>query len=146
MTRSIKKRNTQELKARESAWNEDVTKALKEIIEDDSKTAIYTDRDYVTEINYMTGGNLTLSIWRNTMNLKPELRTLIENARLKQKRLLLEKLMTTEKNWQRYAWILERKFSDFNLQTIREHKHTVEPIQIVFPQFNKKQVIKQYSE
>jgi len=47
---------------------------------------------------------------------------LIKKAQLKQKRALGHKLVTDDRCWTRWAWILERKFDDMNLK----HKAEIE--------------------
>lgn len=50
---------------------------------------------------------------------------LIKKALLKEKKRLLEKLQGDDKYWQRYAWILERKFDEWNIKTKSEVDHNV---------------------
>ena len=50
-----------------------------------------------------------------------ELGSLIKRALIKQKQSLFKKL-ESEPQWQKYAWILERKFSEWNLKHISEVK------------------------
>ena len=45
-----------------------------------------------------------------------ELYKLFRNAMIRQKMLLMEKMLTDEKHWRRYQWILERKFREWNLR------------------------------
>jgi len=60
-----------------------------------------------------------------------ELRSLIKRALIKQKQSLFKKF-ESEPQWQKYAWILERKFSEWNLKHISEvkddHKDRIERI------------------
>ena len=46
---------------------------------------------------------------------------LIKKALIRQKVSLFEKLKGDDKQRQRYAWIIERKFDDWNLKTKKEH-------------------------
>lgn len=43
-----------------------------------------------------------------------------KKALFHQKKLLFEKLENDDKAWQRYAWIIERKFDDWNLRSKQE--------------------------
>jgi len=42
-----------------------------------------------------------------------------------QKKSLFESLRNDPQSWQRYAWIIERKFSEWNLKTISEVDQTI---------------------
>jgi len=44
----------------------------------------------------------------------------IEGALIKQKQFLAKKMIEDDKNWQRFAWIMERKFDEWNLKKISE--------------------------
>lgn len=55
---------------------------------------------------------------------------LYKKALAKEKRNLLKRLQAEEKGWQRFAWILERKFNEFNLKQSTEVKLTTDPIVI----------------
>ena len=56
---------------------------------------------------------------------------LIKKSRSEQKKALLKLLMEDEKSWQRYAWIIERKFSEWNLKKLQESTIKVpDPIQV----------------
>ena len=50
---------------------------------------------------------------------------LIKKALFKEKKRLLELLAKDDKQWQRYAWILERKFDDWNIKMKSEVDHNV---------------------
>lgn len=45
----------------------------------------------------------------------------IQFALIKQKQFLSKKMIEDDKNWQRYAWIMERKFTEWNLKHISEN-------------------------
>lgn len=70
--------------------------------------------------------------------------TLIRKALIKQKQALLTKMLSTEdRSWPKYSWILERRFSEWNLKTISEIKHTSDQpvIQIQAANDQQKQLI-----
>ncbi|HRE77105.1 MAG TPA: hypothetical protein PLL09_04685 [Flavobacterium sp.] len=46
---------------------------------------------------------------------------LVHHALIKQKQFLSKKMIDDDKNWQRYAWIMERKFAEWNLKRISEN-------------------------
>lgn len=48
---------------------------------------------------------------------------LYKTALSNQKRELFQKLSTADSQWQRYAWIIERKFSEWNLKQISENNN-----------------------
>jgi len=50
---------------------------------------------------------------------------LIKKALAKEKKRLLEKLEGDKQAWQRYAWILERKFDEWNIKTKSEVDHNI---------------------
>lgn len=51
---------------------------------------------------------------------------LYKKALQNQKKHLFEAMRNEEKAWQKYAWIIERKFSDWNLKQISEVKQETE--------------------
>lgn len=51
---------------------------------------------------------------------------LYKKALQNQKKYLFEAMRNEEKAWQKYAWIIERKFSDWNLKQISEVKQETE--------------------
>lgn len=50
---------------------------------------------------------------------------LYKKALSNQRRLLFVELKKDTKAWQRFAWIIERKFGDWNLRRIGEMSHTI---------------------
>ena len=50
---------------------------------------------------------------------------LIKKALLIEKKRLMKLLQTDDRQWQRYAWILERKFDEWNIKTKSEVEQTV---------------------
>ena len=50
---------------------------------------------------------------------------LIKKALVNEKSRLLSLLQKDDRQWQRYAWILERKFDEWNIKTKSEIEHNV---------------------
>jgi len=60
-----------------------------------------------------------------------EFSTLYKSALIRQKAALFKKLTSpTESQWQRYAWIIERKFDDWNIRHKTELDATVQQKQV----------------
>ena len=57
-----------------------------------------------------------------------EFLSLIKRALLTQKENLFKKFANDDRAWQRWAWIIERKFSEWNLKQISENFNKVEAI------------------
>jgi len=55
----------------------------------------------------------------------------IEGALIKQKQFLAKKMIEDDKNWQRFAWIMERKFDEWNLKKISERINKNENTNII---------------
>ena len=111
-----------------------VLNLLKDMLSDDMTALTYTDEDIIFFLNDQLTepeqiGKSTFEGWIRT-GTNNEFSRLIKKARNKQKINLLKELKETPNGWQRFAWILERKFTEFNLKTISETTHKVEPITI----------------
>ena len=52
-----------------------------------------------------------------------EFLSLIKKALIIQKENLFKKFQNDDRAWQRWAWIIERKFSEWNLKNINENKN-----------------------
>jgi len=52
-----------------------------------------------------------------------EFLSLIKKALIIQKENLFKKFSNDDRAWQRWAWIIERKFSEWNLKNINENKN-----------------------
>ena len=68
----------------------------------------------------------TFERWKNKEEESPifqEFCRLYKQALTQQKRELFRRLQSEPAQWQRFAWIIERKFSDFNLRSITENKN-----------------------
>ncbi len=94
----------------------EVNKRVKKI--DPMLTVSYdTFRAYKVEVNT-----------KKYEELEPRLQkflTLYATAIFIQKKKLFRKMQWDEKGWQRYAWIIERKFSDWNLKHISEETKNI---------------------
>lgn len=53
-------------------------------------------------------------------DLFEEFLSVIKKALINERRNLLHELRTTDGQWQRFAWILERKFAEWNLKHVSE--------------------------
>jgi len=49
-----------------------------------------------------------------------------KNALILQKKALITRMVNEEKSWQKYAWIIERKFEEWNLRKITEVKAEIQ--------------------
>jgi hypothetical protein len=134
------------MNGRPSKLNDEVLKAFKDVLADNQ--ALYlTDEELFHLINerldedntfcYTTfknwkRGNLELGKLESD-NYKQFL-SLLKNALIKEKVRLLKKLEDGDNgNWTRFAWILERKFDDWNLRKKIDSKSELNvnrPIQI----------------
>lgn len=79
--------------------------------------------DYLDEndrICYMTFKNFKASAIKEEEDTYNEFLSLYKKAILKQKKNLFDKLQGDEWQWQKYAWIIERKFSEWNLKKVSE--------------------------
>lgn len=106
-------------------------KALNEVLDEES-TIFLSDKDLVLLVNRILPeeNNITDRTFINwkagkfapNEDLGKEFIGCIEISLIKQKQLLGERLMNdTTGQWTRYAWILERKFSEWNLKHISEN-------------------------
>lgn len=105
--------------------------ALQEVLENNS-IAFLTDKDLVFLVNkkLSTDDRITERTFKNwktgkfapNEQLGSEFLELIEEAMIKEKVALGEKLQNDKTGqWTRFAWILERKFEEFNLKQISEN-------------------------
>ena len=110
--------------------------AAKEVIDDDINAIIFSNQELIDEINYKLDepeqiSERTFQRWVNEKTQEnADFVTLIKKARYNQKKGLLKELRKETSGWQRFAWILERKFTEYNLKTISEISHKIEPITI----------------
>ena len=64
-------------------------------------------------------------------NILKEFCRLLKKARLKAKIALIKEVRAGPQNWQSRSWILERKYPEYNLKQISEHKFDIQPIKII---------------
>jgi len=118
---------------RPSKLNDDFIKALKEVLfkeEDNIDAIIHTDKELLFLINQRLPeekqiSKRTFERWK-ARNKEDNLNKLTETGRkfcrlykkalLEQKRYLFEELKGEKTGWQRWAWIIERKFDDWNIK------------------------------
>ncbi len=110
-------------------------KVTEKVINEDINAVIFTDEELFEEINDRLPeeeqvGLRTFNRWiaEKTEDIN-HFGKLIKRARRKQKRALI-KSMDGNRLWTQKAWILERKFPEFNLKQLSETVHKVEPITI----------------
>jgi hypothetical protein len=106
-------------------------RALNEVLDEES-TIFLSDKDLVLLVNRILPeeNRITSKTFENwkagkfapNEDLGKEFIGCVEISLIKQKQLLGERLMNdTTGQWTRYAWILERKFSEWNLKHISEN-------------------------
>jgi len=104
-----------------------------EIINNDINAIIHTDEELLLLINEKLEGEekisqRTFERWKAKSNKVDDLDkigksfvALIKKALIKQKQYLFEELRGDDKAWQRWAWIIERKFDDWNIRHKTEY-------------------------
>lgn len=118
-------------------------KVVEEVLNDDINAIIFTDEELLFEINNRLEKKEQIgkTTWKNYKTLaKDEVKktlkkierdkmeiflALYKEALNKQKKNLFQQLKGDEKSWQRWAWIIERKFSEWNLRHIGEVKKDI---------------------
>ena len=104
-------------------------KVAKGIIEDDINAIIFTDAELLDAINEKLPEKerifkTTFENWKRKNKednkeidmLGRQFLWLIKNALRKQKQHLFVKFREEPNQWQRWAWIIERKFNDWNIK------------------------------
>jgi hypothetical protein len=96
---------------------------------------ICTDEELVIAINELLPEEERFSYeafskWKRGLSqqnnpLYPQFLRIIKKALVAEKSRLLKLLESDKTQWQRYAWILERKFDEWNIKTKSEVDHTV---------------------
>ena len=109
------------------------TKAAEEVLlagESNYNAIIHTDKDLVQLINQKLPENekisdRTFKRWKEKADEEDESENgilertfvpLLKKAKIIQKQQLFERLFNCESGWQRYAWILERKYREWNIR------------------------------
>lgn len=130
---------------RHTKINDRIVKAFDKIVNDDINAIIFTDDELVTEVNWILPEKDKFSLsafkdWKgyavgvkdpnstNEYNLRryKQIGTIIKKALTRQKKELFDSLKSDDKAWQRFAWILERKFSEWNLKQKVENEIKIE--------------------
>jgi hypothetical protein len=116
-----------------------------EVVNDDINAIILTDEELVDEINDKLQEKerityRTLRNWKDKNKKDKELDEigkrffpLIKKALIKQKKHLFDKFRNEPNQWQKWAWIIERKFDDWNIKQKHEHSGDAEqPLLVKF--------------
>lgn len=123
--------------ARPTKLTEDYIEAMEEVLEDDLNAIVYTDEELVDEINYRLPEDkqihkTTFEKWKSKVNdgREDELGEmgecfygLLKKALRRERKNLMDGMLEDNK-WQRRAWILERKFDEWNLKHKKELEHS----------------------
>jgi len=127
--------------ARPLKINGNFIKAARKVI-NEIRSIAWTDEDFLFEVNWELKPKDQISdrtfdnyIQRGKTGkvinetLKEFLR-LLKKARHQAKDNLIKLVHEGKQNWQARAWILERKYPEYNLKQISEHKFDIQPITI----------------
>jgi len=108
------------------------TNMLHEILEDDGNVVSWTDWEIVEEVNSRLAEDdritkRTFERWKaKEFEEEPVKGKLFVSAYQKAlrrcKRTLMGLLAKDDRSWQRYAWIIERKFAEWNIKVLSETK------------------------
>ncbi len=101
--------------------------AAREVVNDGINAIIMTDEDLLILINKKIpeAAQVSERTWQDwKAGISPTVqsknlvafRALIKEALIKQKNHLFTKMQYDDKAWQRWAWIIERKFDDWNIR------------------------------
>lgn len=125
---------------RPSKLTDEFLETAQHVLTEGDSCIIFTDEELVAEINDRLPEqaritNTTFESWKRG-NLKDErldrFITLYKKVERIQKRNLFKGMKEAKPgDWQKYAWIIERKYPVWNLKSVQEHKITVDPIKII---------------
>ena len=101
---------TKEKIGRPTVLNDEIINFVAMILSNPNNALLYTDEDIREEINFKFGVNIQPGTFRSWLNRHPAFATAIKRARRKQRDNLILELRTEKQGWQRFAWLLERKF------------------------------------
>lgn len=110
---------------RPTKLTEEFLAAVKSVIDEDQNVLVCTDDELLMLINKRLPEESRISersfqLWKagdfseNSDGI--EFLRLIKEALVKEKKSLMTMLKTDEKAWQRWAWIIERKFDEWNIK------------------------------
>jgi len=144
------KTGQQEDRGRPTKLTEDWLEIAEEVINDDINAIILTDDELVLLINDEIDkqdiqekekekqkiSDRTFKRWKKKNKegnkeldeIGKQFCHLIKKALLKQKKHLFNKFRSEEGQWQKWAWIIERKFGDWNIKYRYDHTTGDEPI------------------
>ena len=117
-------------------------KEFEKVVNEDTNAIIMTDEDLYFEVNkrvkkvdrmfaisYDTFRAYKVEVrTKKYEELEPRLQmflTLYATAIFEQKKMLFKRMQADDKWWQRFAWIIERKFNDWNLKHITENNTNI---------------------
>jgi len=123
--------------ARKTKLTDKFIQVTQNVVNEGDNAILFTDQELLEEINESLPESEQIS--KRTFeryiekNEVPEFCRIIKKARRIQKRNLLTQMKQAKAgDWQKYAWILERKFSDeFNLKKKTEVSGGEKPIKII---------------
>ena len=125
---------------RPTKLTKDWLKAAEKIVNDDINAIILTDEELVMEINDLVVEKARITD-RTFQNWKAKSKDpdvldelgrrffrLIKKALIKQRKNLFKKFRQEPNQWQRWAWILERKFDEWNIRHLADVTTGGQPI------------------
>lgn len=118
--------------------------AAREVLDEDTDNVLLTDVELIFLINQKLPAKERIVIrtfqrWKKR-NMKGQKQldeigegfvALVTSALIKQKTNLLERIRAGEQGWQGSAWIMERKFEEWNLRKIFDHQTKGEKVKQV---------------
>jgi len=124
---------------RPTKLTKDWLKVAEEVVNNDINAIILTDEELVSEINDRIVkenriSDRTFRRWKSKSKdedvkeldeIGSSFVLLIKRALIKQKKHLFEKFREEPNQWQRWAWILERKFDDWNIKQKQEFSGSI---------------------
>jgi len=127
-----KKENGKNNTGRPSKLTKKFIEATKEVLNSDINCIIYTDEELVNQINERLPKKQqicvdTLVNWKESKKKNQidsrgrQFFRLYKKSLQNQKNLLFKKFRNEPVHWQRWAWILERKFGEWNIRQRFEH-------------------------
>lgn len=114
-----------------SKLNEKWVKCFADIVNKGFNSIYHSDEDlrFLTNDAYGDANYIcprTFENWKRGNNNDPlatQVLQIYKKALIQQREQLFKQLQEDERAWQRYAWIIERKFSAWNLKNINENKN-----------------------
>ena len=112
---------------RPTKLNDKLIEAMEEVLSDDIKVVALTDKELIETINYKLDEKDQIAVRtfeeykagnREGNPVMKEFMWLYKKAYNKQKQNLIARIMEDDKAWQRFSWIMERKFTDWNMRKI----------------------------